>query len=200
MARKPKGASPKAIKTTAKDLQAAMRDAAGAKQRASNAQANKSSALQDYAQKSGFSGAALNFGLKLHSMEDIKRTDLVREILMIHQMMGWGEQADLFDDIGAQIAEAAKRAEEAEKARQGKPKGEPGLPLEALEKGIKPLDTTKAARRKRKDSSFDGPPGEAMRAGAAESEAFLKGQIAKGSKGDTARKEAAAAIDEMAGA
>ncbi len=147
MAKSKKGASPKTIKATATDLQAAIRDAAGAKQRAANASANKSSALQDYAQKSGFSSTALAFGLKLHGMEDIKRTDLVREVLMIHQMMGWGEQSDLFDDVGAQIAAAAKRAEEADKASKGKASGTPGLPLESLANGIKPLDEKPTKRK-----------------------------------------------------
>jgi hypothetical protein len=182
MAKPKKGASPKIIKTTAKDLQAAIKEAAGAKLRAKNASVSKSTGLTDYRTKSGFSGRALSLGLELHAMDDIKRTDLVRELLMIHQMMGWGEQSDLFDDIGAQITEAAKRAEDAEAKRQGKPTGTESLPLEALAKGIKPLaeDATAASRRARAAKAVhDGPPGEAMKAGAAEGDAFLREQVAK---------------------
>lgn len=160
MARKKKGASPKTIKTTAAQLQDAIRDAAGAKQRAINANANKTNALADYALKSGFSKRALALGLELHNLEDIKRTDLVRELLMIHQMMGWGEQADLFDDVGQQIAQAAERAEADAKARKGQPKE--GLPLEALAKGIKPLDEAPGAKSRggsrRSKNALPGAP------------------------------------------
>ena len=167
MAGKKKGASPKAIKTTAKDLQDVIRDAAGAKQRATNANANKTNALSDYALRSGFSKRALALGLELNNLEDIKRTDFVREVLMIHQMMGWGEQADLFDDVGQQIAQAAERAEMDARSRKGN--AQDGLPLDALEKGIKPLaeaDASKPRAGRRGKNALPGAPemaGEAAR-------------------------------------
>lgn len=159
MAGKKKGASPKTIKTTAAQLQDAIRDAAGAKQRAKNANANKTNALTDYALRSGFSKRALALGLELHNLEDVKRGDFMRELLMIHQMMGWGEQSDLFDDIGQQIAAATQRAEDEARSRRGEAKGTPGLPLEALEKGIKPLEEAPKGRSSRKGrNALPGAP------------------------------------------
>ncbi|GLS44395.1 hypothetical protein [Methylobacterium brachythecii] len=152
MATKKKGASPKVIKATSSGLQDAIRDAAGAKLRAKNAGANKATALGEYAKKSGFSNPVLGLVLKLHDWDDIKRTDFIRELLMAHDMMGWGKQSDLFDDIGEQIAEATKRAQDAENARKGKPTSTPGLPIEELAKGIKPLDEPAKPRRRSKNA------------------------------------------------
>lgn len=162
MAKGKKGASPKVIKATAAQLQDAIRDAAGARQRAKNANENKTNALSDYALRSGFSKRTLALGLELHGMEDIKRTDFVRELLMIHAMMGWGEQSDLFDDIGAQIADAAKRAEDETKSRRGQASGTPSLPIEALATGIKPLDEAAPARGRRKAARNELPGAPAL--------------------------------------
>ncbi|GEP06845.1 hypothetical protein [Methylobacterium oxalidis] len=140
MARANKSSAPKTIKTTAKAFKDAIVDASGAGQRSSNASRNKSNAISGYCTKSGLSKKAFGIVLQLHGMEEMKRDDTVRQILMGYELMGWGKQGDLLDDVGAMIQAAAKAAAADEAARNRLMKGSPGLPLEALEKGIKPLD------------------------------------------------------------
>lgn len=134
MARRKKAKEQKTIKTTAVDFQNAVRDANGAKLRAKNASSSKSTAVTDFCTKSGFAKKPFGIILQLAEMEDSKRDETVREILMGYELMGWGKQQDMFDDIGERIASAARAAEEEAKARKGHPKGSEGLPLDEAAK------------------------------------------------------------------
>ncbi|MCC0807537.1 hypothetical protein FPV16_15080 [Methylobacterium sp. W2] len=178
MARKLKGATPKVIKTTAAQLQDAIRDAAGASQRAANANSNKSTALSDYCAKSGLPAKSVKLILDCHKMEDVKRRDFVLGFLMAHQMMGWGEQSDLFDDVGKMISEATAAAEADEKSRKGQAQGSPGLPLEEAEREFTKNNAKASAKREAKATT----PSEAMRDSTAAGDAFLKEQTAKGGR------------------
>ncbi|MCJ2129249.1 hypothetical protein [Methylobacterium sp. E-045] len=176
MARKPKGATPKIIKTTAAQLQDAIRDAAGASQRAANANSNKSTALSDYCASSGLPAKSVKLILDCHKMEDLKRQDFIRGFLMCCQLMGYGDQGDLLDDVGQMIADAAAAAEADEKSRKGQAQGSPGLPLEEAEREFTKANAKASAKREGKATT----PSEAMRDSTAAGDAFLKEQTAKG--------------------
>ena len=130
MAKRKKAKEQKTIKTTATEFQQAVREANGAKVRAKNASSSKSTAISDFCTRSGFGQKPFGIILQLADMEDSKRDDTVRQILMGYELMGWGKQQDMFDDIGERIASAARAAEADAKARKGQPKGVEGLPLD----------------------------------------------------------------------
>lgn len=134
MAKRKRAQEAKTIKTTAKDFQQAVREATGAKVRAKNASSSKSTAVSDFCMRSGFGKKPFGIILQLADMEDSKRDDTVRQILMGYELMGWGKQQDMFDDIGDRIAKAARAAEDEAKARKGQPKGSEGLPLDEAAK------------------------------------------------------------------
>jgi len=136
MPRQKKAKEQKTIKTTAVDFQNAVREANGAKVRAKNASSSKSTAVSDFCNKSGFGKKPFGIILQLADMEDSKRDETVRQILMGYELMGWGKQKDMFDDIGDRIATAARAAEEDAKARKGHPKGSEGLPLDEAAKSF----------------------------------------------------------------
>lgn len=134
MARRKKAKEQKTIKTTAAEFQQAVRDANGASLRAKNASSSKSTAVTDFCLKSGFAKKPFSIILQLEAMEDTKRDETVRQILMGYELMGWGKQQDMFDDIGDRIASAARAADEEAKAKKGQPKGSEGLPLDEAAK------------------------------------------------------------------
>ncbi|MCJ2130718.1 hypothetical protein, partial [Methylobacterium sp. E-045] len=84
----------------AAQLQDAIRDAAGASQRAANANSNKSTALSDHCARSGLPTKSMKRILDCHKMQDMKRRDFVRGFLMAYQRMGCGEQSDLVAHVG----------------------------------------------------------------------------------------------------
>ena len=195
MPRKKKGASPKTIKTTATQLQDAIREAAGAAQRAKNAGSNKSTTLSDYCAKSGLPSKSVKLILDCHNMEDIKRQDFIRGFLMCCQLMGYGDQGDLLDDVGKMIADAAKAAEAEEKSRRGLAQGSPGLPLDEAEREFS-KNAPKANRRKNPVPA--GTPSEAMRASTADGDAFLREQTAKAARNELPGAPALADAPEAA--
>jgi hypothetical protein len=134
MARRKKAKEPKTIKTTAAEFQQAVREANGASVRAKNASSSKSTAVTDFCTKSGFANKPFGIILQLEAMEDIKRDETVRQILMGYELMGWGKQQDMFDDIGDRIAAAKKAAEEEDWKKARPNKGSEGLPLDEAAK------------------------------------------------------------------
>lgn len=134
MARRKKAKEPKTIKTTAAEFQQAVREANGAKVRAKNASSSRSTAVSDFCIRSGFAKKPFGIILQLADMEDAQRDDTVRQILMGYELMGWGAQKDMFDDIGDRIAAATRAAQEEAKAKKGEPKGSEGLPLDEAAK------------------------------------------------------------------
>lgn len=161
MPRQKKAKEQKTIKTTATDFQNAVREANGAKVRAKNASSSKSTAVSDFCTKSGFAKKPFGIILQLAEMEDSKRDETVRQILMGYELMGWGKQQDMFDDIGERIASAARAAEEDAKAKKGQPKGSEGLPLDEAAKRFG-ANAHKAPKAQRSEEApavvFPDPP------------------------------------------
>lgn len=161
MARRKKAEEPKTIKTTAKDFRNAVSEVNGAKTRAKNASSSKSTAVTDFCLRSGFGKKAFGAIVAMNDMDEFKRDDFMRQMLMGYELMGWGTQKDMFDDIGERIAAATRAAEDDEKARKGQPKGSEGLPLDQAAKKFGET-AHKAPRAKRSESEptvvFPDPP------------------------------------------
>ena len=134
--RKPKtDQGPRVVKTTADEFQKAMAEATRQKESARTYCGYQGAHVKNYCERSGFSPKAFKIVQGFHNIADeFKRDDIIREVLMGIELMGYGSQGDLFDDVRKKVAATQDAAWEVAKLN---PTGTPGLPLDEAEKAFK---------------------------------------------------------------
>lgn len=103
--RKPKSdQGPRVIKTTAEEFQKAVSEASRHKDSAKTYTGYHGEAVKRFCERSGFSPKAFRIVQTFHAVPDeFKRDDLIREVLMGIELMGYGKQGDLFDDVQKRV-------------------------------------------------------------------------------------------------
>jgi hypothetical protein len=108
--RKKKERVERTVRMKASELRKAMEESTRLRDQQSSYGGFLGNHVKNFTERTGYSRPAFAFIAKLHRLgDDMKRQQLIREVLMGVELMGWSDQGDLFDNIQSHIDEHAER-------------------------------------------------------------------------------------------
>jgi hypothetical protein len=188
-----KATEPVVVKFVAKDFNEAIKETLRLQGQQSEYGGFANRHKQNFCKKAGYDQMVFSWLVRLRKLDNpLKAQELILQFIMGAEALEFLKQGDLFNDT-SKLKERLHQAV----AQEGEPKtptGDEALQIfqrrleENVDKAPTPAEVDaaveKRAQRRRTVRVHDGPPSDAMRTSAAESDAFLKQQIAERSGND----------------